>query len=82
MGVSNDPRVLGGATNGVRVKPKPYSIERRFRLLEAGTITIVILLISSVLYWNFSVQERLESSLQTLHSTLSLNRKSTSLTTA
>lgn len=75
MGVSNDPRALGGATNGVRVKPKPYSIERRFRLLEAGTITIVILLISSVLYWNFSVQERLESSLQTLLSTLSLNRE-------
>jgi len=75
MGVSNDPRALGGAANGVRVKPKPYSIERRFRLLEAGTITIVILLISSVLYWNFSVQERLETSLQTLHSTLSLNRK-------
>jgi signal transduction histidine kinase len=75
MGVSNDPRAIGGATNGVRVKPKPYSIERRFRLLEAGTITIVTLLISSVLYWNFSVQERLESLLQTLHSTLSLNRE-------
>jgi len=44
-------------------------------MLEAGTISIVILLISSVLYWNFSVQDRLKSSLQTLHSTMDLNRE-------
>jgi signal transduction histidine kinase len=75
MGISNNSPATPGGKSGSRVLPKPYSIERRFRMLEAGTITIVILLISSVLYWNFSVQEHLKSSLQTLHSTLALNRE-------
>jgi signal transduction histidine kinase len=73
MSVPKNPQVVPNGKNGIRVKPKPYSIERRFRLMQAGTITIVILLILSVLYWNFSVQDRLRSSLQTLHSTLALN---------
>jgi hypothetical protein len=73
MSVPKNPQVVPNGKNGIRVKPKPYSIERRFRLMQAGTITIVILLILSVLYWNFSVQARLRSSLQTLHSTLALN---------
>jgi signal transduction histidine kinase/CheY-like chemotaxis protein len=50
-------------------KPKPYSIERRFRLMQSGTLLLAILLYSTTLYLGVSYQGRLADSLQTLHVT-------------
>jgi signal transduction histidine kinase/CheY-like chemotaxis protein len=50
-----------------RAKPKPYSIERRFRLMQSGTLLLAILLYSTTLYLAVSYQRSLADSLQTLH---------------
>ncbi|HUJ29697.1 MAG TPA: ATP-binding protein [Candidatus Acidoferrum sp.] len=51
----------------ISAKPKPYSIERRFRLMQAGTLFLAILLVSTALYVRDAYQSRLATSLQTLH---------------
>jgi signal transduction histidine kinase/CheY-like chemotaxis protein len=53
-------------------KPKPYSIERRFRMMQTGSAGLALLLIATVLFWNQYFQNRLDTSLSHLHSTLSL----------
>jgi signal transduction histidine kinase/CheY-like chemotaxis protein len=53
-------------------KPKPYSIERRFRMMQTGSAALALLLIATVLFWNQYFQNRLDTSLRHLHSTLSL----------
>jgi len=53
-------------------KPKPYSIERRFRMMQTGSAALALLLIATVLFWNQYFQNRLDTSLSHLHSTLSL----------
>jgi signal transduction histidine kinase/CheY-like chemotaxis protein len=52
-----------------RAKPKPYSIERRFRLMQSGTLLLAILLYSTTLYLAAAYQRSLADSLQTLHVT-------------
>lgn len=47
-----------------RAKPKPYSIERRFRLMQSGALLLAILLFSTTLYWGVSYETRLAASLQ------------------
>jgi signal transduction histidine kinase/CheY-like chemotaxis protein len=56
-------------------RAKPYSMERRFGLMQAGTLAVALLLVSGAFYWNLSFRDRLASSLQRLDSTLSLNRE-------
>jgi len=58
--------------SSARAKPKPYSIERRFRLMQTGSAGLALLLISTVLIWNQYFQNRLDTSLRQLHATLSL----------
>ncbi|MGB0036997.1 MAG: ATP-binding protein [Candidatus Acidiferrales bacterium] len=74
MSVSSNARPTTGAKHGYRVKPKPYSLERRFRLMQAGTVGVTLLLVSMVLFWNLTSERRLESSLDNLNATLALNR--------
>jgi len=75
MGASSQTPDTPGARKEFRARPKPYSLERRFRLMQTGTIALTIVLISSVVYWNFSFQGRLASSLVSLHATLDLNTR-------
>ena len=53
--------------------PKPYSIERRFRMMQAASSALALLLISLVLYWNQTFDRRLQLSLTQLHETLLLS---------
>src|ERR1700693_1783033 len=53
-------------------KPKPYSIERRFRMMQTGSAGLALLLIATVLFWNQYFQNRLDTSLSHLHATLTL----------
>src|SRR5580704_16900235 len=56
-------------------KPKPYSVERRFRLMQSGTIALALLLVSGVLYGNYTFRNHLATSLRQLNSALALNRQ-------
>jgi len=58
-----------------QAKPKPYSIERRFRLMQAATVALALWFVSSMLYWNLSFENRLSASVEKLHSALALNRQ-------
>ena len=64
-----------GAKNPFLAKPKPYSIERRFRLMQAGSVGIFLILMAAVLLGAFFSYRKLEGSLQRLQNTLSLNRE-------
>jgi hypothetical protein len=68
-------RNAGGAKNPFLAKPKPFSIERRFRLMQAGSMGIFLLLMAAVLLGAFSSYRKMESSLRRLQNTLSLNRE-------
>ena len=35
-----EPRLSGGAKDSFHAKPKPFSIERRFRLMQTGSVAI------------------------------------------
>ena len=56
-------------------REKPYSVERRFQLIQSGTIVIALLLASLALYWNLTLQRRVDSSLHVLRTTLTLSRQ-------
>jgi len=58
-----------------RAKPKPYSIERRFRLMQAAVVALTLWFVSGMLFWNFLFEKRLFSSVEMLHSTLVINRE-------
>jgi signal transduction histidine kinase len=64
-----------GAKNRFFAKPNPYSIERRFRLMQAGSMGIFLLLMAAVLLGAFSSYRKMEGSLRRLQNTLSLNRE-------
>ena len=55
-------------------RAKPYSVERRFQLMQSGTIVIALFLASLALYWNLSLQNRVDASLRILRSTFTLSR--------
>jgi signal transduction histidine kinase/CheY-like chemotaxis protein len=59
----------------VRAKPKPYSVERRFQLMQSGRVALAILLISCVLYGNYAFESHLAASLRKLNAALALNRQ-------
>jgi signal transduction histidine kinase/CheY-like chemotaxis protein len=48
-------------------KPKPRSIERRFRLMQSGTLALAVLIFSTALYLGVAYQSRLAASIQALH---------------
>jgi signal transduction histidine kinase/CheY-like chemotaxis protein len=48
-------------------KPKPRSIERRFRLMQSGTLALAVLLFSTALCLGVAYQKRLAASIQALH---------------
>ena len=56
-------------------RAKPYSVERRFQLVQSGTVVIALLLASLALYWNLSLQRRADASLRILRSTLALSQQ-------
>jgi signal transduction histidine kinase len=58
-----------------KAKPKPYSVERRFQLMQSGTIALALLLVSGVLYGNYTFRNHLATSLRQLNSALALNRQ-------
>ncbi|MGA8221681.1 MAG: ATP-binding protein [Candidatus Acidiferrales bacterium] len=58
-----------------RAKPKPYSIERRFRLMQAAAVALALWFVSGLLIWDLVFEGRLSSSLEILHTTLALNRE-------
>jgi len=60
------------AKSEARARPKPYSIERRFWLMQAATFAFTLLLLAGVLYQNWSFQESLTSTLDDLHLALLL----------
>jgi signal transduction histidine kinase len=66
-------RDADGAKNPFRAKP--YSIERRFRLMQAGSMGIFLLLMAAVLLGAFSSYRKMEGSLRRLQNNLSLNRE-------
>ena len=68
---SNSP----SANAGFSAKPKPYSIERRFRLMQAGTVALTLWFVSGMLFWNLLFEKRLLASIEKLHSTLALNKE-------
>jgi len=69
-----DPRATANLPTGVQAKPKPYSVERRFQLMQSGTVALALLLISCVLYGNHSFKSGLATSLRQLNAALALNR--------
>jgi len=56
-------------------RAKPYSVERRFQLMQSGTVVVALFLASLALYWNFKLQNRADSSLRILRSTIALCRR-------
>jgi hypothetical protein len=56
-------------------RAKPYSVERRFQLMQSGTVVVALFLTSLALYWNFKLQNRADSSLRILRSTITLSRR-------
>jgi len=58
--------------NPFRARPKPYSIERRFLLMQAGSVGLALLLVSAVLLWNQYFHHRLGTALDQLNATLEL----------
>lgn len=56
-------------------RAKPYSVERRFQLMQSGTVVVALFLASLALYWNFKLQNRADSSLRILRSTITLCRR-------
>ena len=69
---SGRPNKLDAKKVSFRARPKPYSIERRFLLLQAGSIALAFLLIAAVLIWNQYFHPRLGRSLLKLNATLTL----------
>jgi signal transduction histidine kinase/CheY-like chemotaxis protein len=56
-----------------RAKPKPTSLQRRFVLMQAGTMMLALWLIAMALFLDFEIQGRLTASLRQQNATLSLN---------
>jgi signal transduction histidine kinase len=52
---------------------KPYSLERRFRMMQAASSALALLLISLVFYWNQTFDRRMQLSLTQLHESLLLS---------
>jgi signal transduction histidine kinase len=73
MRVSSSVRESAAESERLRSRPKPYSVERRFQMMQAGASALGLLMISIVLYWNQSFDRPLELSLRQLHATLALN---------
>jgi len=46
---SNGPKDSDAKKDLFRARPKPYSIERRFLLMQAGSASLALLLIATVL---------------------------------
>jgi phosphoglycerate-specific signal transduction histidine kinase len=73
MSVSpNGPNNFDAQKVSFRARPKPYSIERRFLLMQAGSAGLALLLIATVLFWNQYFHHRLGASLEQLNATLGL----------
>lgn len=60
-------KTSGLSAPAARPIPKPYSIERRFRLMQSGTLVLAILLFSTALYLGAAYQSRLAISIASLH---------------
>ncbi len=58
-----------------RFRAKPYSVERRFQLVQSATVVAALLFAALALYWNLSLQQRVDSSLNILRSRLALSRQ-------
>jgi signal transduction histidine kinase/CheY-like chemotaxis protein len=63
------------ATAKKRFRAKPHSVQRRFQLMQLGTVVVALVLASLALYWNLSSQEKLSASLARVHATLVLSRE-------
>jgi len=59
----------GFATGSARIKPKPYSIERRFRLMQSATLALAVFLSSTALYLESAHQSHLAALISGLHVT-------------
>ena len=73
MSLALESLAAGPAKKSFRAKP--YSVERRFQLVQSGTVVIALLLASLALYWNLSLQRRADASLRILRSTLALSQQ-------
>ena len=69
---SNGPKDFDAKKDLFRARPKPYSIERRFLLMQAGSAGLALLLIATVLWWNQYLHHRLGTTLEQLNTTLEL----------
>ena len=56
-------------------RAKPYSVERRFQLVQSATVVAALFSAALALYWNLSLQQRVDSSLDILRSRLALSRQ-------
>jgi two-component system NtrC family sensor kinase len=73
MSVSlKEPNHFEAKKKSFHAGPKPYSIERRFLLMRAGSACLALLLIATVFLWNQYFHERLGTSLEQLNATLGL----------
>ena len=70
--LSSRPNDFNAKKDLFRARPKPYSIERRFLLMQAGSAGLALLLISTVLFWNQYFHDQLGTSLEQLSATLAL----------
>jgi signal transduction histidine kinase/CheY-like chemotaxis protein len=75
MSVPETELTTPAAKPAFRARPKPYSIERRFRLMQAATVALALGFVCGLLIWDLSFEGRLSSSLENLHTTLTLNRE-------
>jgi nitrogen fixation/metabolism regulation signal transduction histidine kinase len=69
---SSGPNDFDARKDLLSARPKPYSIERRFLLMQAGSAGLALLLMSTVLFWNQYFHHRLGSTLRQLNTTLEL----------
>jgi len=69
---SSGPNDFDARKDFFRARPKPYSIERRFLLMQAGSVGLALLLVSAVLLWNQYFHHRLGTTLDRLNATLEL----------
>lgn len=68
-------QLIAESTATQSFRAKPYSVERRFQLMQSGTVVVALFLASLALYWNFKLQNRADSSLRILRSTITLCRR-------
>jgi signal transduction histidine kinase/CheY-like chemotaxis protein len=70
------PLELVSATSAKKpFRAKPYSVERRFQLVQSATVVVALFFAALALYWNLSLQQRVDSSLHILRSRLALSRQ-------